>query len=312
MAIAAAAVDPVIAANRRALVFMHFDPAGCVDPHVGHAVAAYRPHCGRLVFVSNAADRLPPPLAALVDTFIPRPNVGYDFCGWRDGLATLDRADFDEIVCVNDSVYGPLFDLAPALADGRVAGADLWGMVLSAQPIRGHQSEPHVQSWFFAMRRRLLASDTFDRFWSRVVPLESKREVVARYEVGLSRQVARDGLRIAGIYDATHAPRPTLAELLPQLSAADLGRSWRLVRKGRRRLHNPSELVWWRLLDAGVPFVKVNLFRTNHYGVDLGRVRRRLQRMPAYDPALLDAHQATVALAAQSLASPTCPVLCSR
>ena len=153
--------------SRRAIVLAHFDPQGRFDPHVMHAARAYRQLATRLVLVSNGGGRLPRDLAELVDDYLPRPNAGYDFGAWKDGLATLDRGGFDEVVCVNDSVYGPLFDLAPAFDHPRTAVADLWGMVLSEQPTgRDRPRVPHVQSWFFAMRRPLLESAWFDNFWS--------------------------------------------------------------------------------------------------------------------------------------------------
>jgi len=281
---------------RRAVVFAHHDRHGCFDAHVRHALTAYREVAERLVVVSNAARRLPAELAPLVDTFIGRDNVGYDFGAWRAGLARLDRGALDEIVCVNDSVYGPLFDLAPALTAPRVAAADLWGMVVSAQPAaRGAAPVRHVQSWFLAMRRRLLDAPLFDRFWESVEPLPTKADVIARYEVGLSAQVAAAGLTIAGLYDATSAGPVTLAEVWPHLSARAPRRSWRLWRKSRRPVHNPSELVWWRLLAAGVPYVKVGLFRTNHYGLDVARVLADLGRRTPYDPGLIRAHLARCA-----------------
>jgi lipopolysaccharide biosynthesis protein len=263
----------------RAIVFAHFDPRGELDPHVVAALRRYRPHADRLVLVSASVLRPPAAVAGLVDAFIARPNVGYDFGSWRDGLATLEPGDFDEIVCVNDSVYGPLFDLGPALDHPRTAGADLWGMVLSEQGTRFRPGRcPHVQSWFFGMRRRLLESPVYTRFWNAVVPLPSKEEVVDRYELGLSAACQRAGLHVAAIYDAREAAAVTLAELWQHVRLADLRRSWRLVRKGRRSPHNPSELLWSRLLAAGIPFVKASLFRTNHYGLNLGRVTAELGR----------------------------------
>ena len=279
--------------SARAIVLAHFDPHGDFDPHVRHAIAAYRQFADRLVVVSNGGRRLPAALKRFVDEFLPRRNVGYDFGAWRDGLATLDRSAFDEVICVNDSVYGPLFDLKPAFDDPRTAGADLWGMVVSDQPPgRGLPRQRHVQSWFFGMRRPLLESPCFDTFWSTVEPLSSKSEVIERHEVGLSQHVLRAGFSVAGLYDATTAPRVSLREVIPQLSIAEPSRSWRLVRKSRRAPHNPSELVWWRLLEAGVPFVKVGLFRVNHYGIDLGRVMGDLKRSTPYDLGLIREHLA--------------------
>lgn len=263
----------------RAIVFAHFDPGGDFHPHVAAALRRYRVHADRLVLVSASVKRLPVAVSDLVDAFIARPNVGYDFGSWRDGLATLEPGDYDEIVCVNDSVYGPLFDLGPALEHPRTGGADLWGMVLSEQGTRFRPGRcPHVQSWLFGMRRRLLESPLYARFWNAVVPLPSKEEVVDRYELGLSVACRRAGLQVAAVYDAREAAPVTLAELWPDVRLSDPRRSWRLVRKGRRPPHNPSELLWRRLLEAGIPFVKASLFRTNHYGLDLRRVAAELVR----------------------------------
>ena len=263
----------------RALVFAHFDAQGGFDAHVVEALRRYRPHVARLVVVSASAPRLPDTLRGLVDTFVPRINLGYDFGSWQAGLETLQPGEFDEILCVNDSVYGPLFDLGPALRDPRTAEADLWGMVLSEQSTRRRGGRcPHVQSWFFGMRRRLIESPIYAAFWRSIVPLADKEAIVDRYELGLSEACRQAGLRIAGMYDARDAGPVRLAELWPSLSLAEPRRSWRLWKKGRRTPHNPSELVWHRLLDAGVPFVKVGLFRVNHYGLDLRRVLTEIGR----------------------------------
>jgi rhamnosyltransferase len=277
----------------RAIVLAHFDPHGHFDPHVHHALAAYRRHAERLVVVSNSARRLPADLARLVDGFVPRANVGYDFAAWRDGLATFRAADHDEVICVNDSVYGPLFDLGPALADARVAAADLWGMVLSDQNTsRSGARVPHLQSWFLGMRRPLLEADAWGGFWHGLTTPATKREVVEQNEIGFSARMAAAGFRLAGLYDATTAPRVTLAEVWPHLSPRHPRRSWRLLRKSRRLPHNPSELVWWRLWEAGVPYLKVSLLRVNHYGLDLGRVLAELRQASGYDPALVHGHLA--------------------
>jgi rhamnosyltransferase len=278
---------------RRAIVFAHFDAGGGFAPHVYHALEAYRNGAERLVVVSNSGRSLPGSLTRIVDTFIPRANVGYDFGAWRDGLATVHGGDYDEVLCINDSVYGPLFDLGPALADPRTAAADLWGMVLSDQNARREAPRvPHVQSWFLGLRRRLLESDAFATFWRDFKPLDTKRDVVEHYEIGFSARMAEAGFSLAGLYDATTADPVTLPEVWPHLSLHSPRRSWRLLRKSRRRPHNPSELVWWRLWNAGVPYVKASLFKVNHYGLDLGRVLAELRGRYDYDLGFIEGHLA--------------------
>ncbi|MCX7389958.1 MAG: hypothetical protein NTX02_02030, partial [Planctomycetia bacterium] len=212
---------------------------------------------------------------------------------WRAGLAALEPTEqFDEIICANDSVYGPLFDLAAALSDARVADADLWGMCLSEQGTkrRGKISCPHIQSWFFGMRRPLIASQAFADFWRSVVPLEHKDDLIDRYELGMTEHFAAAGFRVAALYDARTAEPLSLREMWPHFSLREPRRLLRLLKKSRRPRHNPSELAYKRLLDAGVPFAKVSLFRLNHYGLNLEHVMESLQRENHYDIHLIRDH----------------------
>ena len=279
---------------RRAIILAHFDPDGLLDPHVRGALVAYRRVADRVVLVSTTLARLPADVGGLVDQFHSRANHGYDFGSWRLGLESLGASGvFDEVVCVNDSVYGPLWDLGGVLADRRVADADFWGMVRSDQPPRSRRGRPapHVQSWFFAARRRLLDHPAWRTFWQGVVPQPSKEAVIDRYELGLSEMVARTGLRTAALFDATRAGPLTTAEIMPHMSLRDPLRSWRHLRKARRTPHNPSELAYRRLLAAGVPYVKVGLLRVNHYRLDPVVVRRDLAAAGC-DMALVDRHLA--------------------
>lgn len=281
----------------RAVLFVHYDPDGVFDDHVVHALRQYRRLADRLVVVSTSARRLPPALEPIVDTFIPRENVGYDFCSWKAGLESLgDAAQFDEVVCANDSVYGPLFDLAPAFSDPRIAAADFWGMCLSDQGTagRGGGPAPHLQSWFFVMRRPLLESSAFRAFWKSVVPLDSKTDIIDRYELGMSQDFQEAGFRMAGLYDSRLAGRCSLREMLRHVSLLEPARSWRLYKKGHRPRTNPSELVWDRLIAAGAPFVKVGLFRVNYYGLKLRQVLRGLEASVPYDIGLIRRHLARV------------------
>src|SRR5438067_9025756 len=135
----------------RALIMAHYDPDGVVDPHVLYALEAYRQVFAHIIFVSVSVDRLPKGHEHLADRFIARDNVGYDFFSWKVGFNALnDKEQFFEVVFANDSVYGPLFDIEQVLMASRVKEADLWGLTSS------FETSWHIQSFFFAMRHRLL------------------------------------------------------------------------------------------------------------------------------------------------------------
>lgn len=281
----------------RAVILAHYDPDGIIDPYVIRALQCYREIANRLVLVSASASSLPASLADVVDDFLPRANVGYDFCSWRDGIARLgDLSQFDEIVCANDSVYGPLFDLKNVMSDPRVAAADFWGMVMSAQ--RGD----HVQSWFFAMRRPVIESPAFREFWKSVEPQPSKEQVIDHYEVGLTEAFAGAGFRAAAIYDGRRDRPPTFRERCHNVSPLRLG----LFGRHRRRVarmgppFNPSELFWERACDAGVPHLKAAIFRANPYLVEVHRVlAKAVKRWPEW-ATLIHNHLTRVGMSIES------------
>ncbi|MDB4556968.1 rhamnan synthesis F family protein [bacterium] len=291
----------------RALIFAHYDRDGVIDPHVQYAIKCYREVVKRLVVVSTSATALPESIAQYVDHFISRPNKGYDFCSWKEGIELLgDSQQFDEIICCNDSVYGPLFDLAPVLESSCLAGVDLWGMVHSVQGTKqrkARESSNHLQSWFFGMRRNLIHSPVFDSFWKSITPLDKKDDVINAYEIGMTEKFREAGFRIGAIYDSVDCsikPNLSFLEIVPHLNWRNIRHSYRVIKKTRRRINNPSELAPIRLVELGVPFLKVNAFVVNHYGLDLDFIRQELERMAHrqeidYDISLIDAHLMRVA-----------------
>ncbi len=284
----------------RTVVLAHFDPDGTVDEYVIEALHVYRQVSSRLVMVSASTREPPATVRRLVDTFIARDNEGYDFCSWREGIESIGSLEgIDELICVNDSVYGPTRDLAPVLNDPRVANADAWGMCLSTQGVatQDHAPTAHLQSWFVAMRRPVIRSEAFRAFWGSVEPLPTKTDVIDRYEVGLSERLTEAGFRIAGIHDARIAPPISWEELAPMVSVMSPRRSLRLLRRARRgsHRHNPAELRPVRLLLDGVPFIKASVFRVNHYRLDLDYVARQLESITGFGMDTIRSHQLRIA-----------------
>jgi lipopolysaccharide biosynthesis protein len=280
----------------RAVILAHFDLHGRIDDYVVSALREYRKVADLLVLVSAGATSVPGDVRKLVDRFIARENVGYDFCSWREGIESIGSlAGLDELICVNDSVYGPTRPLGPVLADPRVANADMWGMCLSLQgtALRDHQAAPHVQSWFMAFRRPALDSTVFRSLWSGVVPLQRKEDLIDRYEIGLSEQFQDAGFRLAAIHDVRTVPRMDWSEARSMMSWSSPLRSLRMARRRMRQVtrQNPTEMQPLRLLRQGVPFLKSSVFRVNHYRLDLSLVSREFERISGYDMALVRRHQ---------------------
>jgi hypothetical protein len=148
---------------------------------------------------------------------IERPNFGYDFGGYRDGILSL-KTDFDRLdnlVLLNDSCWFPLPGTSDWLDDARALGVDFAGAAsnygMTPQPPGTYAFEewayrsdnPHFHYCSFALRisQRLLRDKGFQRFWTDFSLTNDKVEVVQRGEVGLSQWVMRNGFSHASTLD---------------------------------------------------------------------------------------------------------------
>lgn len=282
----------------RAIIVAHFDRDRQLASYVLDALKQYRQISDHVVLSSPSLEKLPDVAQPFVDSFVARENIGYDFCSWRDGLRTITHPDqFDEIIFVNDSVYGPLVSLEPMLSHFSEEQCDMWGMVMSTQsPKRsGPRFTPHIQSWFYAMRKRILSSDSFVRFWNSVEPQPTKDDVIQKYEIGMSTHFLKDGFRLAGVFDARVQSPVNWGEIGRNLQWWPLANAKRSLTHLRKTLkagksYNPSELLWERLLDLGVPYVKASLFRVNHYRLNVERIIDGIEHRCDYDTAMMVEH----------------------
>lgn len=258
----------------RPCVFVHWDGAGEVRPHVLDYVRALAEAGLSVLFVSNAGFLRPDALAAvqaLCAGVLIRRNVGYDFGAWREGFEHLDlpRADTEFAVMANDSVYGPLRPVGEMLQRVDFAQADAWGCTET------WQSRYHLQSYFLAFSPGVLASPAWRRFWSEVRPTPSKHWVIQRYEIGLSQILIRAGFNVRALWPYSALIEDIDPVLLLEGRAEGTYSADPLddVRKAHaRRVRdaavyrvplNPTSDLWRQLLRAGFPFIKRELLRSN-------------------------------------------------
>lgn len=234
---------------RRLAIFASFSVRPDVEPHILYHVACLREVCAEVHFVSNSplSQASREALDQSCASVIERPNVGLDFAAWRDAIARLEPGRFDEIVLVNSSVVGPLFSLSGVFDTMAGQACDFWGMT------RSRARQPHIQSYFFCFRRRVIELAAWQIFWSQVEDETDKMRIIARYEVGLMAHFEQAGF-VSG-------------SLIPQMAKRGLARlflrrlSMRLPlflpldkNKTNPTIHSPLELI-----EQGMPYLKASL-----------------------------------------------------
>jgi len=231
----------------RVAIFAHYDAAGEVGERTLRHIEALSAIASEVVLVSNSPID-PAGIAALQGRgarVIVRENQGYDFAMWKCAIDGLDLSRWDELVLANSSVLAPLAPLTAAFERMADAETDFWGMTESTE------FAWHIQSYFLVLRKAVLRSRLFQEFWAAFVPRD-KWETILGYEIGLSQKLLAAGFKGRSL-------------------AGDLGAGNPVTRR-------PLEV-----LNAGVPFVKVDVVRRNPARINLVPVLERLKQSGAVD-----------------------------
>jgi len=213
--------------------------------------------CSSIVFVSNSPfpEEEMAELRTLCRHVLVRENIGYDFCMWKSALQQVDYREYDEVVLMNSSIYGPISPVEPVFDEMEQRECDFWGIT------ECFALQPHVQSYFLVFKQQVIRSPEFAAFWDSVLPYRDKWEVILSYEVGMSVWLRQAGFRMDAYRNFVISSR------LLQQSGKKLKRQQDL--SGRYAI---------QMLRSGNPFLKVS-------AVKKGAVK------DAMIADLLDAHQ---------------------
>lgn len=159
---------------------------------------------------------------------LERPNFGYDFGGYRDGVLALeaDLSRLDYLLLINDSTWFALpgcrdwlrdaealnVDLAAAASNFGVprAGVEDFGEIV--WDYRTTHKNFHFCSFSLLFSNRVLADPDFRRFWKRFPLTNKKNRTVRRGEIGLSKWIIAHGFTHGVTCEVTRLDK-ALAEL---------------------------------------------------------------------------------------------------
>jgi rhamnosyltransferase len=168
------------------------------------------------VFISNSpiSDEQRDKLNGLYDTLIARENKGFDFGAWKDALFQegWDKLEcYDNVTLMNDTCFGPLFDLGTVYANMEQQKIDFWGLTNYKDVkhnLRGTHTPilEHIQSYCICFNKNIIQSIPFQTFWKNVVYETEAKRVIAKYEIQLTSILARAGYTYTVFIDAARFP----------------------------------------------------------------------------------------------------------
>jgi lipopolysaccharide biosynthesis protein/ADP-heptose:LPS heptosyltransferase len=217
-------------------LFVTHSPNGRLKPHVYHYMDSLRRNGVPVVLIVATDTRftIDGNLVDMTDGIFVRHNQGYDFAAWAHVLRLHSQFCSATILyLVNDSLIGPTNDesFGHILHRLRNSPADVIGLT------ENYEIRWHLQSYFLALRSRVVSSVLFQQFIQSVVSYEDKVDVIYRYEIPLAPSLAAAGFKCEAMFRAIDS-------------------------------QNLTTHHWKYLFRSGFPFIKTAVIRGIVEGVD--------------------------------------------
>lgn len=188
------------------------------------------------LIVSNAALSIKDKnmLAPSTWRIIERPNFGYDFGGYRDGIWMLQQwgIDPDTLIILNDSIWFPLYD-DEILTDQMEAMPAAVVGALQLDPVRNTEGAPKKKrpffgSFFLMIKKEAWKHPAFKAFWEKYPNSNNKYKTIRNGERGFTHALIDAGVTCEAVYtrrafdEHTQAlPNKRLMQLLRDLVSID-------------------------------------------------------------------------------------------
>lgn len=238
----------------RLCLFAHYDKDDIIDDYVIFLLNQIQSLDCDIVFVSTSEELSVKSIEKIKKfclRIIVRKNFSYDFGSWKVALSSCsDLSGYESLLIMNDSVYGPLSNIATIFNRMEQSHCDIWGLTDSFDPTY------HLQSYFIVFKRNVVASEFFEKFWRDVYFFEKtdKMVIVHVLEVGLTGKALRAGFRVEAFCAYTEVVAHTL-DCYPDYPHRELIKNFHV---------NQSHFLWRVLIhDFHYPFLKIELLRDN-------------------------------------------------
>lgn len=193
---------------KRLAIFAFYNGKGLINDYVVTYLKYLKELSDSIIFVADNEPNVKElskiyPLVSHIESYH---HGEYDFGSYKIGFryakehCLLD--DVDEIILCNDSCFC-VDSLKPAFDKMSTKPCDFWSMTAS------NEYEPHLQSFFLVVKKKLFNSEVFSNYLDNVKHLDSFLEIVNTYEIPLKMTFEKEGFKSASYIKAPKKNNPT-------------------------------------------------------------------------------------------------------
>ena len=178
--------------EKRLAIYATYDKEGIIDAYIPYCLQELHKVANDIVVVSNhVLLQEQKRKLSMAEEVYERDDVGFDMGGFAyviGRLAAQDRLkDYDEIIFMNDSVFGPFYPFLEMFdAMGTREELDFWGITKRGiSDFDGGDAvyPEHIQLYFYVVRRKMAQSREFINYWKVVTnEVTDFRSAILNYE----------------------------------------------------------------------------------------------------------------------------------
>ena len=194
---------------KRLCIYLTYDKQKIIDKYIGYMLGELKTCVDYLVVICNGEEILSGLniIMEFADEIFYRRNFGFDAGGFKDALCEYIGWDkvlqYDELVLVNDSMYGPLRTMKSIFSEMKQRSVDFWGLAIHGEGKNhfvGYVPE-HIQSYFLVIGARMLHSSEFMNYWVCMPYFKTFKETIMQYEIGFTRYFSNLGYTYDALAD---------------------------------------------------------------------------------------------------------------
>lgn len=137
---------------------------------------------------------------------IVRENVGLDAAAYQQAMLSIGWKQlqaYDEIICLNDTVMGPVYPFSEMFEKMDTKAVDFWGITAYEGGHFGDEEIPtHLQAYWHAYRRSLVSSKEFQHYWESMPVMTDYAEVTHKHEMRFTPYFERLGFSWSSYIDS--------------------------------------------------------------------------------------------------------------
>lgn len=193
---------------KRLIIYFLYDRQGIADDYVLYMLRALKENCTDLMVVCNGilTEKSKHDIEKITDNIIIRENKGFDVWAYKTGIDSYGWekiSGYDEMIMMNFTIMGPIYPLNEMFEKMDQRDIDFWGITKFHKYEEGDPFgtievgyiPDHIQSHFIAVRKKMLMSTDFQRYWDNMGAINDYRDAVGKHEAMFTLRFSDRGFK---------------------------------------------------------------------------------------------------------------------